>query len=50
MTGVKAFHKELLDKKYQNSRPGLEHADWGDVLEVPDPFGNRIRFCESRND
>ncbi|MGC0807848.1 hypothetical protein WKH24_01140 [Pantoea agglomerans] len=21
--------------------------DWGDILEVYDPFGNRLRFCQS---
>ncbi|MEN4708721.1 glyoxalase superfamily protein [Pantoea agglomerans] len=21
--------------------------DWGDILEVFDPFGNRLRFCQS---
>ncbi|MCW0975044.1 MULTISPECIES: glyoxalase superfamily protein [Pantoea] len=21
--------------------------DWGDILEVFNPFGNRLRFCQS---
>lgn len=48
MTGIEAFHRELLDKKYKNSRPGLENADWGLEFQVPDPFGNRIRFAERK--
>ncbi len=46
--GVHALHKELNDRKYGYARPGVERQPWGDVLTVLDPFGNRIRFCESR--
>jgi catechol 2,3-dioxygenase-like lactoylglutathione lyase family enzyme len=46
MRGVRAFHRELLDKRYGYNRPGLEREPWGDVVEVHDPFGNRVRFCE----
>lgn len=46
MTGVQAFHAELIAKKYGYGRPGLERLPWGDQLEVHDPFGNRIRFCQ----
>ncbi len=46
MTGTEALHRELIGKKYKNSRPGLETVDWGRELQVPDPFGNRIRFAE----
>ncbi len=49
MRGVHAYHRELTDKRYGNSRPGIDRAPWGDVLEVPDPFGNRLRFCERRS-
>ncbi len=46
MTGIRAFQKELIDKKYRFMRPGLE--DEGTRLEVTvtDPFNNRIRFME----
>jgi hypothetical protein len=28
-------------------RPGIEHAPWNaNVMEVIDPFGNRLRFNE----
>lgn len=48
MEGIEAFHRELLDKKYENSRPGLETVDWGVQLQVPDPFGNRLRFAQRK--
>nr|WP_242640456.1 glyoxalase superfamily protein [Pantoea agglomerans] len=28
-------------------RPEIVKQDWGDILEVFDPFGNRLRFCQS---
>lgn len=46
MRNVAAFHRELLDKQYGYGRPGIERTPWGDQLEVHDPFGNRIRFCQ----
>jgi catechol 2,3-dioxygenase-like lactoylglutathione lyase family enzyme len=48
MAGVHEMQRELADKKYGYSRPGIERAPWGDVLQVHDPFGNRIRFCQTR--
>ena len=48
MRGVHAFHRELMDKRYGYARPGIEQAPWGEVLEVADPFGNRLLFCERR--
>jgi len=46
MEGIEAFHRELLAKEYKNSRPGLHSVDWGLQFEVPDPFGNRLRFAQ----
>ncbi|MCZ4280737.1 glyoxalase superfamily protein [Kiloniella laminariae] len=46
MTGIQAYHQELLDRHYSYGRPGLQKQEWGTQLEVHDPFGNRIRFCE----
>jgi catechol 2,3-dioxygenase-like lactoylglutathione lyase family enzyme len=47
MTGVKALHRELNDKKYRHNRPGLQQQDWGMTeLTVTDPFNNRITFGE----
>lgn len=49
MRGIRAFAKELNDKKYGFGRPGVEAQPWGDEMQVHDPFGNRIRFCEERS-
>lgn len=43
---IRAFHAELAGKNYAYNRPGLEHLPWGLQMEVHDPFGNRIRFCQ----
>ncbi|MCC6491456.1 MAG: VOC family protein [Pirellulales bacterium] len=48
VTGLEAYHRELVDKNYGYLRPGIErtfHNSMG--VEVVDPFGNRIRFDES---
>ena len=44
MQNIEAFHAELLAKQYGYGRPGIEEMPWGKVMEVHDPFGNRIRF------
>ena len=47
MTGVEAFHREISAKDYPYLRPSVERAPWhAKVMEVTDPFGNRIRFSE----
>lgn len=43
---IRALHGELLDKRYAYGRPGLERQPWGLEMQVHDPFGNRLRFCE----
>ena len=49
MKGVDAYRAELIGKHYAYSKPGIqEDAPGGRTLEVPDPFGNRIRFSEAR--
>ena len=42
-----ALHQELQAKSYTYAKPGITTVDWGRLMEVADPFGNRIRFCES---
>jgi hypothetical protein len=50
MRGVDAYRAELIGKSYPYSKPGIqEQGPGGRTLEVPDPFGNRIRFCEKRD-
>lgn len=46
MQGVEALRDELLAKRYGYGRPQIVEQGWGKVLEVYDPFGNRIRFCQ----
>ncbi|WP_250511729.1 glyoxalase superfamily protein [Caballeronia sp. GACF4] len=46
MEDIDTLHRELEAKAYRYAKPGVETVDWGRVMEVADPFGNRIRFCE----
>jgi Glyoxalase superfamily protein len=47
MRGIADYHRELLAKDYRYNKPGLEEADWGArVMQVSDPFGNRLRFSD----
>jgi len=51
MRGLEAFHREITSKGYRYLRPGIERAPWNaNVMEVIDPFGNRIRFNEDLAD
>lgn len=43
---IDALHRELAAKPYPYARPGVETVGWGRLLQVADPFGNRLRFCE----
>ena len=45
---VEALHRELAARPNRNMRPGVELAPWNaKVMEVIDPFGNRLAFNES---
>ena len=45
--GLEAYHREITAKGYRFMRPGIEVVQWNArVMEVIDPFGNRIRFNE----
>jgi catechol 2,3-dioxygenase-like lactoylglutathione lyase family enzyme len=47
MRGVEARHRELAAKTYRSLRHSVGQAPWGArVMEVTDPFGNRIRINE----
>ena len=50
MRGIREFHAELIAKQYRYNTPGLETVDWGLMVTVSDPFGNKLRFCEYRPD
>ncbi|HWP73753.1 MAG TPA: glyoxalase superfamily protein [Methylomirabilota bacterium] len=45
--GLESYHREITAKGYRFMRPGIELAPWNArVMEVIDPFGNRLRFNE----
>lgn len=46
---IDTLHQELQAKKYKYAKPAIETVDWGRLLQVTDPFGNRLRFCELSN-
>jgi uncharacterized glyoxalase superfamily protein PhnB len=47
MTGIEAFHREIMAKGYPYLRPGIETTFYGSRCDqVTDPFGNRSRFNE----
>lgn len=46
MHNIEGLRDELLAKRYGYGRPAIVQQGWGQVLEVYDPFGNRIRFCQ----
>jgi Glyoxalase superfamily protein len=49
MNGIDDFKRELAVTRYTYSRPRIEESPWNArVLEVTDPFGNRLRFSEAR--
>ncbi|MDT3712394.1 glyoxalase superfamily protein [Pseudomonas soli] len=43
---LKALERELQAKRYGYARPQAEAVDWGLEMQVADPFGNRLRFCQ----
>jgi catechol 2,3-dioxygenase-like lactoylglutathione lyase family enzyme len=46
MTGIRAFQQELAEKEYRYMKPDLEMLEDMLMLQVTDPFGNRMRFLE----
>jgi catechol 2,3-dioxygenase-like lactoylglutathione lyase family enzyme len=51
MEGIDQLHRDLSSRRYKYMRPGLRKAPWNaTVMEVIDPFGNRIRFNEYTKD
>lgn len=48
--GLEAYHAELAAKDYKYLRPGIGDTPWNTrCVNVIDPFGNRIRFNEYRD-
>lgn len=50
MDDIDTFHRELIAKQYGYARPGIESLGWGRQMQIADPFGNRLRFCELSGD
>ena len=46
---IDGFHQELTVKNYKYAKPAIQDLPWDRVMEVTDPFGNKIRFCELSN-
>jgi len=47
LKGLEAFHQTLLARHYGYARPDIEIASWNaKLMQVYDPFGNRLRFNE----
>lgn len=49
MQGIRALHAELRAKDYRYMKPGIEDEGGRLVVQVTDPFNNRIRFMELKN-
>ena len=44
------YHKELIDKRYKNARPGIQDMPWGTRdMAISDPFGNKLIFNEEQS-
>lgn len=50
VTDIDSLHAELNAKRYTHARPAIQQQGWGKVMEIADPFGNRLRFCELSDD
>ncbi len=47
VTDVRAMHRELTLRRHPRLRPGVDrHAPGGPTMEILDPFGNILRFCQ----
>jgi catechol 2,3-dioxygenase-like lactoylglutathione lyase family enzyme len=46
MQNIELLRDELQGKRYGYGRPDIVQQGWGKELQVHDPFGNRIRFCQ----
>jgi uncharacterized glyoxalase superfamily protein PhnB len=45
---IDTYQKELVEKEYQNSRPGIKEMPWGSRdMSITDPFGNKLVFTNA---
>jgi len=47
---IDSLHAELLAKDYKNAKPGVQDLPWGRMMDIADPFGNHLRFCQQTPD
>lgn len=48
---IRAFHAELESRPHPRLRPGIDDtAPGGPTMEITDPWGNALRFCEPEDD
>jgi len=50
MQGIHEFQQTLIAQQASFARPGVEKASWGFTMNISDPFGNHLRFCERRHE
>ena len=43
------FRWDLTAKNYKYAKPAIEDLPWGRMMELADPFGKKIRFCEMQD-
>ena len=49
MKGIAEYHRELSAKDYRYYKPGIEEMPWNArVMQIIDPFGNKLRFSEPK--
>ena len=45
---INTYQKELMEKQYQNSQPGIQEMPWGSRdMSITDPFGNKLVFTNA---
>jgi Glyoxalase superfamily protein len=44
---IDVLSSELRAKQYRYAKPAIDAVPWGRVMEISDPFGNRLRFSEA---
>lgn len=44
---IDALSSELQAKQYSYAKPAIAAVPWGRIMEIWDPFGNRLRFSEA---
>ncbi len=50
MEGIHELQKDLLAKQASFARPGINKTSWGFTMDITDPFGNQLRFCERHHE